>query len=129
MKLIVHPSGNGISHFCGDYDATPEYPVSWEIIWVTQATGQAASEKRAHALGGDPRTLGIMSADDIRYHRDASRLIDRSQWILGEDAPFSAEQVSAWKVWRQALRDAPKCPDPNTYAWPAPPDASKLKPL
>lgn len=128
MKLIVSPVG-GVAHFCGDYDAAHEYPSSWGVIWVTQVTGQAASRVRKDGLGGDPRAMGIMTVDDLRYHRSAVRLLQRSAWTLDADVPLTAEQVAEWKAWRQAVRDCTKCADPNTYRWPALPSAGQLDPL
>ena len=59
----------------------------------------------------------------LRRHR--AELLAYSDWTQIPDAPLSEEQVSAWKLYRQALRDLP---DTHSEAcleedieWPLPP--------
>ena len=45
-------------------------------------------------------------------------------WTVGADAPLTPDQVTAWKDYRQALRDIPtQSGFPDTVDWPAMPVA------
>jgi len=54
---------------------------------------------------------------DLRYRRN--RLLAESDWTVLSDTPTS---TTAWKAYRQALRDLPaNTTDPFEVVWPTPP--------
>jgi len=62
--------------------------------------------------------------DDLRamMRRRRNRLLADSDYTQMPDAPFSASQKSAWRSYRQALRNLPDTiPDPANIDWPTPP--------
>lgn len=50
--------------------------------------------------------LREITATEVRRKRD--KLLDASDWTVVQDAPTDK---SAWKAYRQQLRDLPKQPD------------------
>lgn len=58
----------------------------------------------------------------IRARRTA--MLANTQWVLGEDSPYSEDQKAAWRIYRQALRDLPSAQPGatlETVDWPVPP--------
>ena len=59
----------------------------------------------------------------LRRERDDK--LKASDWIVAvPDAPFTDEQKTAWRAYRQALRDLPSTVsdiEDSTIAWPTPP--------
>lgn len=59
-------------------------------------------------------------ADEVRARRDA--LLAASDWTQLSDVPLSADQVTAWTDYRQALRDVTDQPGfPWEVEWPVAP--------
>jgi hypothetical protein len=58
--------------------------------------------------------------DTIRAQRNF--LLSQSDWTQLADAPLTAEQKTAWTVYRQALRDVPSSfATPEEVVWPTAP--------
>lgn len=57
--------------------------------------------------------------EEVRVKRNS--LLSRCDWTQGVDAPLTAEQVSAWATYRQALRDVTTQADPSAIVWPIEP--------
>jgi hypothetical protein len=47
-----------------------------------------------------------------------TNLLARTDWTQLPDADLTKEQKDAWSVYRQALRDVTKFPDPFQIEWP-----------
>ena len=47
--------------------------------------------------------------------------LKRCDWTQLTDSPLSSTDKAAWVVYRQALRDITKQPDPTTIVWPEEP--------
>ena len=72
------------------------------------------------ALVEAPTASQVASA--VKMQRD--QLLRTTDWTMVPGAPFTAEQVTAWGEYRQALRDITAQVDfPTTIAWPVPPVA------
>lgn len=57
---------------------------------------------------------------NIRAFRQ--KLVTETDWTQMSDAPLTAEQVEAFKTYRQALRDIPQSySDPDSVVWPEKP--------
>ena len=56
----------------------------------------------------------------IRAKRDA--LLAASDWTILPDSPFTSAEKSAWKTYRQALRNLTENEDPDNITWPEKPD-------
>lgn len=55
----------------------------------------------------------------LREQRD--QLLTQSDWVLLDDVPMSESKRSAWKAYRQALRDMPQSTDFQNVVWPTKP--------
>ena len=95
-----------IAAFAGAQDPTA-FPNQAEI-----------SETEARYLAFVAKFSG--AAVDARRLRDA--LISACDWTVGADSPIAAATQTAWKTYRQALRDVPaQSGFPTTISWPVPP--------
>ena len=57
---------------------------------------------------------------ELRNKRDF--LLSQSDWTQGNDSPLTLQQKEEWKIYRQALRDAPSNTiDPKSPVWPLSP--------
>ena len=57
---------------------------------------------------------------DVRIER--TRLLAESDYVLVSDAPYSATTLTAYRTYRQLLRDVPAQPGfPTTIIWPTKP--------
>ena len=57
---------------------------------------------------------------ELRNKRDF--LLSQSDWTQGNDSPLTLQKKEEWKVYRQALRDAPSNTiDPKRPVWPLSP--------
>lgn len=77
-----------------------------------------------HIIDGEPVTITPLAdpaaaLSKIRAIRNT--LLTNCDWTQIPDAPLSLPQVSAWKVYRQALRDFPDTADPENPVWPVRP--------
>lgn len=62
----------------------------------------------------------LKKAEDLRIKRD--ELLTASDWTQINDVPLTDELKTAWKNYRQLLRDIPQQPGfPNTVDFPIPP--------
>jgi hypothetical protein len=62
------------------------------------------------------------SMDYVRQYRN--QLLGNCDWTQLDDVPLSPDQVQAWKVYRQKLRDFPQQIDVDAWTgpdWPTPP--------
>jgi hypothetical protein len=67
-----------------------------------------------------PPAAAQMSLAEARRRRNT--LLSMSDWTQLLDAPLTDGQRSAWRAYRQALRDLPGHPGwPGAITWPAPP--------
>jgi hypothetical protein len=65
-------------------------------------------------------TLEAIASSEARIARDSA--LRACDWTVGIDAPLTANQVAAWKAYRQALRDVPEQAGfPSSIDWPATP--------
>lgn len=70
----------------------------------------------------DPRSEQQKADDKWRGVRaERNRLLAASDWTVLPDVP--AANQTAWREYRQALRDITAQPDPFNIIWPAPPSA------
>ena len=66
-----------------------------------------------------------MEWDVIRPRRN--NLLAASDWTQLPDAPLNDEQRSAWKLYRDTLRDLPEIfSEPATIIWPEQPKSDNL---
>lgn len=101
------------------FETTSEGPIVWDAAkdaytntWVnTPFTPEQMEAARQQALNG------------LRQMRD--RKLYACDWTQLPDVPLTPEQVSAWRVYRQQLRDyMDGVTDPfNPPAWPVPPQS------
>lgn len=62
----------------------------------------------------------LLTWDDVRTHRNM--LLAQCDWTQISDAPLSPEQKSAWRGYRQALRDITETYEtPEAVVWPSQP--------
>lgn len=95
------------------YEGTPEALVYREMNDTEYAVWQA-----------DQAALPSLVLADLRAQRDG--LLGGCDWTQLSDAVLTADQVTAWKTYRQQLRDWPDQAgfDPlNPPGWPVPPTA------
>jgi hypothetical protein len=60
-------------------------------------------------------------ATELREKRD--ELLKKSDWTQTVDAPLSAEEITAWQEYRQALRDIPQQEEfPYSITYPIKPE-------
>lgn len=87
-------------------EGTPKFVDNrWTMNWeVSDASDEEVSD----------RITGQWNI--IRIERNAKLM--RSDWTRLDDAPVDQD---AWAVYRQALRDITKQPDPFNVIWPTPP--------
>jgi hypothetical protein len=65
-------------------------------------------------------SLAPVTMDTVRRQRDAK--LAACDWTQVADAPLTTDQVTAWKTYRQSLRDLPaNTPDPANVKWSTPP--------
>ena len=57
---------------------------------------------------------------DVRSQRD--RLLNDSDWIVTKATETGGTVSSAWKTYRQKLRDVPSQSDPDDITWPTKPE-------
>lgn len=63
----------------------------------------------------------------VGVRRVRTSRLARCDWTQLSDAPISSEQVAAWRVYRQALRNVPQDnSDPSVINWPVAPDGVGL---
>ena len=82
-------------------------------------------------VGGDPVDLPVADASAAlagvlaTIRRRRAGLLSASDWTQVADAPLTDVQKTAWRAYRQALRDLPSAvaalPDPLAFAWPVAP--------
>ena len=64
-----------------------------------------------------PAVRDARAWDAIRVERDA--LLTASDWTVLPDAPLTTTQKTAWKTYRQTLRDLPQTfATPDGIVWP-----------
>ena len=56
---------------------------------------------------------------DVRSQRD--RLLNETDWVVTKATETETSVSSAWKSYRQALRDVPSQSDPDNITWPTKP--------
>ena len=56
---------------------------------------------------------------DVRSQRD--RLLNETDWVVTKAKETNTNIPSAWKTYRQALRDVPSQSDPDNITWPTKP--------
>ena len=67
-----------------------------------------------------PSVRDARAWDAIRVERDA--LLTASDWTVLPDAPLTTAQKTAWKTYRQTLRDLPQTfATPDGIVWPEQP--------
>ena len=82
--------------------------------------GDAAKPSQADLDGLWPSVRDAEAWDAIRVERDA--LLTASDWTVLPDAPLTTAQKTAWKTYRQALRDLPQTfATPDGIVWPEAP--------
>lgn len=114
-RRVLHRSTVPFTTTPGAQEADREVPDSFaEDLEVAEvaADGSAVQVNAARQAAVDWRKVratrnGLLAESD--------GLLLRAQEI------GTAEQVAAWKTYRQALRDVPQQPDPKAIAWPAKP--------
>jgi hypothetical protein len=81
------------------------YYQTWDVVEMTAGEKTEATEAQAN---------------NIRMTRDMRLL--RCDWTQGQDSPLTPEQVAAWAVHRQALRDVTaQAGFPWAVTWPEAP--------
>ena len=80
--------------------------------------GPVPSQAELDALW--PSVRDATAWDRVRCERD--RLLAACDWTQVADAPLTAAQKTAWKAYRQELRDIPQTfDDPDAVVWPTEP--------
>ena len=82
----------------------------------------------SHVVKLRDRVIGanqIDSAASVKIERD--RKLKESDYIIMSDSKASASCITAYKKYRQELRDLPNAEDfdPNNFEWPVEPDYEK----
>ena len=57
---------------------------------------------------------------DVRSQRD--RLLNETDWVVTKATETGETVTSAWKTYRQKLRDVPSQSDPDDITWPTKPE-------
>lgn len=74
----------------------------------------------ANLLAMAPTYLPVLQANTVRTQRDT--LLAGTDWTQGADAPLTADQIAAYKTYREALRNLPtQAGFPSNIAWPTEP--------
>ena len=56
-----------------------------------------------------------------RIRQDRDRLLNDSDWVVTKATETGVTVTSAWKTYRQKLRDVPSQSDPDNITWPTKP--------
>jgi hypothetical protein len=81
----------------------------WQQVWVVSDASTEEIEQRLAAKW-----------DAVRSRRDKE--LAASDWTQLPDVALTAEKVSEWSAYRQALRDVTDQPDPFQAVFPAKPE-------
>jgi hypothetical protein len=57
----------------------------------------------------------------VAVRKERNERLKDCDWTQLPDAQLTPEQLIHWQVYRQALRDVTKQPDPDLVSWPLPP--------
>ena len=57
-----------------------------------------------------------------RIRQDRDRLLNDSDWVVTKATETGVTVTSAWKTYRQKLRDVPSQSDPDNITWPTKPE-------
>ena len=120
-------------HIVSDLDGT-----HYHLKWVENDDGVLleSGDKLLLETGGkildEVVIKGIVKDDDalaayqlaekwkrVRFQRD--RLLNETDWIVTKATETETSVSSAWKSYRQALRDVPSQSDPDNITWPTKP--------
>lgn len=94
--------------FAFEDDGSQDYLITGDMVPVT--------EEEADAIRNPPLTVDQLAAA-VRAERNAK--IAASDWTVLSDAPLTTTQKTAWKTYRQALRDiTEQATFPQSVAWP-----------
>lgn len=76
-----------------------------------------------HSLRDDSNGAEITAAVLAGLRKRRDELLTACDWTQIPDVPLSAEQRTAWQVYRQVLRDLPEMTQlvPGGIIWPVPP--------
>ena len=86
------------------------------LVWLSE--GDAPSQAELEAAW--PAVRDAAAWDAVRAERDA--LLTASDWTVLPDAPLTTTQKTAWKTYRQTLRDLPQThATPDGIVWPEAP--------
>lgn len=84
------------------------------------AAAAAAAAQVAEQTAQDESARLPRLWEQLRVARN--KKLTSCDWTQLSDAPITAEQVEAWRLYRQALRDLPQTvTDPTQVQWPTPP--------
>ncbi len=93
------------------HNATPE----GNVPFTAEEEAEWDAMEAAHAVGADDR-----NAEEIRSQRDT--ILSESDWIVTKAKETSTNVPTAWKTYRQELRDiTTQAGFPNTITWPTKP--------
>jgi len=96
-----------------------EFPVSPEMVWID--VDDDVTTKHKYNEDGTVSPPPAPSIDLIRIQRDY--LLSESDWIVTKAQELSTDIPTAWKEYRQALRDLPaNTTDTWNPPWPVKPE-------
>ena len=100
--LTYQQSGHIVSNFDGTY-----YHLKWDGSKVVKDDDALATYQLAEKW------------KDVRSQRD--RLLNETDWVVTKATETGVTVTSAWKTYRQKLRDVPSQSDPDDITWPTKP--------
>ena len=93
-------------HIVSDLDGT-HYHLKWDGSKVVKDDDALATYQLAEKW------------KDVRSQRD--RLLNETDWVVTKATETGETVTSAWKTYRQKLRDVPSQSDPDNITWPTKP--------
>lgn len=117
--LDIDPIQNGVEPQPGLFQSVERYGPE------KNAEGQWVWQYRL--VDWTPEQIAV--ATDAKWNeviRERDKKLSNSDWTQLPDVPLTPEQVSAWRAYRQQLRDVTQQTDPFNIVWPTPPESNAL---
>ena len=97
---------NQSGHIVSDFNGT-HYHLKWDDSKIVKDDDALATYQLAKKW------------KDVRSQRN--RLLNETDWVVTKATETETSVSSAWKSYRQALRDVPSQSDPDNITWPTKP--------
>lgn len=123
-KIMYKATYNENGEYTGFYVEEIHENIPQPNIELTEEEWQQALSKNYKVIEGKHAFSPFVQnkeelLENLRTKRNA--LLVESDWTQVEDSPLPEEQKSAWKNYRQELRDLTDLEDTTTIVWPVKP--------